>query len=246
MPATAPPSSALATWYQPRPASTTPVERATSSASRLEMSYSAPPVQDMSCPGPATNPSRDIATCKRTMLLRPPPRPRFIGREAPVKVVDRRQAHRSTKVDAAGARKRKCDPAGLGRPRRALRAPVRRQLEALSEEGRRPPKADEPAPASVLSPDRRPEQSRDGSLHTTGSGRTACRCPSMTPETAVDRPRQRDQRRRGGPNPRGQSSSVQRVPCADSSRAGASSGAPQGNTLQIGMFEAVSKIARGR
>src|SRR5215207_8206136 len=68
MPATAPPSSALATSYQPRPANTTPVERATSSASRLEVSYSAPPVQDMSCLGPAIKPSRDIATCKRIML----------------------------------------------------------------------------------------------------------------------------------------------------------------------------------
>src|ERR687897_2285485 len=68
MPATAPPSSALATSYQPRPARTTPVERATSSASWLEVSYSAPPVQDMSCPGPAIKPSRDIATCKRIML----------------------------------------------------------------------------------------------------------------------------------------------------------------------------------
>src|ERR671910_3271592 len=68
IPATAPPSSALATSYQPRPASTTPVERATSSASWLEVSYSAPPVQDMSCPGPAMNPSSDIATCRRTMV----------------------------------------------------------------------------------------------------------------------------------------------------------------------------------
>jgi hypothetical protein len=64
-----PPSSAPATSRQPRPASTTPVERATSSASWLEESYSAPPIQDMSCPGPAMNPSRDIAPYKKTMLF---------------------------------------------------------------------------------------------------------------------------------------------------------------------------------